>query len=268
MESQPEPETKDSGAPFHGCYRAAEQLQLFERNAQSATHEIGVTDCVSDASNAPKSQSSSGLGHCPFTARTRIQIPAGTPLPEFYPALVAKIRARLVPDPEHPGCLVFPQKPGKHARIRFRSKLYSPHRVIAEWKAGSIAPRRYDAQHSCDNPPCANDRHVSIGTRRDNVMDAIARGLSRPPPARRVVTPEIEQRIRELRGAGRSLRATAAELGIGKATVWSVTERYRVRSAVDPSDPPRPPNARAPSLDDIRAWLADRRATRAASERP
>lgn len=162
-------------APFHGCYSKADQLQLFERSEQSSAGEIGVTECVAGASN--ERVSSSGLGLRPFTSATGVQSPLPSPLPDFYPELVERMSARLVPDPVHPGCTVFPQKPGVHPRIKYGGKLYSPHRVIAEWSVGFQAPRWLDACHSCDNPPCCNPDHLFIGTRRDNVVDALTKGF-------------------------------------------------------------------------------------------
>jgi hypothetical protein len=104
---------------------------------------------------------------------------AGRALPDFYPALAARIRSRLVADPDHPGCLVFPQKPGRHPRMKYEGKMYSPHRVIAEYLAGRLLEPgrgREDACHSCDNPPCCNPDHLFVGSRLDNIMDAVSKG--------------------------------------------------------------------------------------------
>lgn len=38
------------------------------------------------------------------------------------------------------------------------------------------------ARHSCDAPPCCNERHILDGTQADNMRDAVARGRMRPIP--------------------------------------------------------------------------------------
>lgn len=126
-------------------------------------------------------------------------------LPDFYPDLVAKIRARLVPDPDRPGCAIWPLGGKKHARLKFAGKLYSPHRVMLEWKLGRVLPRRIDACHACDNPPCCAEAHLWEGTRGDNMRDAIAKGLARPP----IRGPEAEaRRIASLRAGSRPWTST------------------------------------------------------------
>lgn len=49
------------------------------------------------------------------------------------------------------------------------------HRVAFELAYGPI-PIGMEICHSCDNPPCCNPGHLSIGTRRDNMGDSIAKG--------------------------------------------------------------------------------------------
>lgn len=42
--------------------------------------------------------------------------------------------------------------------------------------------RRRHVLHSCDNPPCVNPEHLSLGDAYDNAHDAIAKGRHVPPP--------------------------------------------------------------------------------------
>lgn len=48
------------------------------------------------------------------------------------------------------------------------------HRVSYEVHKGPI-PEGLDILHSCDNPPCINPDHLSVGTRGENCTDAASR---------------------------------------------------------------------------------------------
>ena len=49
------------------------------------------------------------------------------------------------------------------------------HRVA--WiKANGPIPDGMKILHSCDNPPCVNLAHLSVGTQSKNIADAVARG--------------------------------------------------------------------------------------------
>ena len=54
-------------------------------------------------------------------------------------------------------------------------KLYI-HRAILCLKLGRDIRKGYCACHTCDNPPCANPKHIWEGTRDDNNKDAKAKG--------------------------------------------------------------------------------------------
>ena len=49
------------------------------------------------------------------------------------------------------------------------------HRVSFEMAYGPI-PEGKIILHECDNPPCVNPKHLRCGTKRDNALDAVAKG--------------------------------------------------------------------------------------------
>lgn len=51
---------------------------------------------------------------------------------------------------------------------------HQSHRLAFLFARGTINPDLF-VMHSCDNPPCCNPLHLSMGTSRDNVMDCVAK---------------------------------------------------------------------------------------------
>ena len=54
-------------------------------------------------------------------------------------------------------------------------KNWAAHRFAWTLKNGPIPPGKF-VLHSCDNPPCVNDNHHFLGTKKDNTHDMIAKG--------------------------------------------------------------------------------------------
>lgn len=55
------------------------------------------------------------------------------------------------------------------------------HRIAWALMNGPIPAGRV-VMHGCDNPPCVNPDHLSLGSQMDNIHDAIAKGRRRGNP--------------------------------------------------------------------------------------
>lgn len=58
--------------------------------------------------------------------------------------------------------------------VNFRGKSCRAHRLSYTAFKGEIPPGLV-VMHACDNPPCINPDHLSIGTTSDNIRDAVAK---------------------------------------------------------------------------------------------
>lgn len=45
---------------------------------------------------------------------------------------------------------------------------------------GEPVPAGMQVNHSCDNPPCVNAHHLSVGTQTANLLECVSRGRHRP----------------------------------------------------------------------------------------
>lgn len=62
-----------------------------------------------------------------------------------------------------------------YGRIRVFGEKWSTHRLSYSLSKGEIPDGLY-VMHQCDNPPCVNPRHLTVGTALDNRRDAISKG--------------------------------------------------------------------------------------------
>lgn len=98
----------------------------------------------------------------------------------------------------------------------------------------AVKPRGHDsgpwALHSCDNPPCANPRHLRWGTAAENTADAIERGrLARGVRTGTAkLTDELVAEIRATyRAGGVTYQDVASRFGVAVPTIADVvTGRY------------------------------------------
>lgn len=88
--------------------------------------------------------------------------------------------------------------------------------------------------HACDNPPCCNPAHLSLGTHAENMVDMARKGRSgvRTGTANNKATLTWEEvcEIRRLRADGEPLARVAQQFGIAPSTVSAIA-LYRSRVA-------------------------------------
>ena len=68
---------------------------------------------------------------------------------------------------------------GRHSTYMCcKRRTFSAHRLSYQMFVGKI-PDGMLVLHSCDNPPCVNPKHLSIGTNKDNSHDKMRKGRGR-----------------------------------------------------------------------------------------
>jgi hypothetical protein len=65
-----------------------------------------------------------------------------------------------------------------YGRLEIKGKIFAAHRISYELANGPI-PDGLFVLHRCDNPPCVNPHHLFLGTQKDNIGDASAKGRMR-----------------------------------------------------------------------------------------
>ncbi len=95
-------------------------------------------------------------------------------------------------------------------------------------------------RHSCDNPPCVNPAHLSVGTKADNSADMVSR--DRHARGSRSGTSKLHERqvleIRARAAAGELHRLIAADYGVSRVTVTNIVTRQTWRH-LPADDPPQ-----------------------------
>lgn len=115
-----------------------------------------------------------------------------------------------------------------YGQIRVDGEAHRAHRVSLVLAAGRSLTPSDVVMHSCDNRPCCNPAHLSVGTTQDNTADMVAKGRQAGPGwglanRRGRLTDEQVRAIREARDSGETVRSIAQRFGVDGAYVSRVT---------------------------------------------
>lgn len=128
---------------------------------------------------------------------------------------------------EYQGCV---QSNG-YARATIRRKTDHAHRHAYRLANGVEIPKGIDVCHRCDNRRCINPDHLFLGTRKDNMQDAVAKG--RQAKAFDLPHTKINQFVRQeivaLAKAGVPYSEVAAQFGICRQHAGYIAIQHGVR---------------------------------------
>ena len=107
-------------------------------------------------------------------------------------------------------------------------KLYFAHRFSMLLAGHNI--EGWHILHSCDNPPCVNPDHLSLGTHADNMRDMKNKGrLKMPTPKRKI----SDDDIRIIRTSPKSNKELALEYNFKKPCfIQDIRDRKKYKSVV------------------------------------
>lgn len=128
-------------------------------------------------------------------------------------------------------CLIWPfSRPNGYGRLWRDGRSQVVSRLVCEDAHGLPPTAKHDAVHSCNNGHlgCSTKRHISWGTRAENVAEAIASGTFHTGEKcyNSKLTEADVREIRSLRGSA-SQREIGARFGIDQSTVSDIQNRKK-----------------------------------------
>jgi hypothetical protein len=130
---------------------------------------------------------------------------------------------------------------GGYGTFSVGGRMRKAHRVAWERHNGRSVPPGLCVLHKCDNPPCVNPEHLSVGTVRENNADRASKGRSRgvfqadeTHPARQrrgerhwcaKLSASAVIEIRTARSLGESTVALAQRFNVTHGTISRVARR-------------------------------------------
>lgn len=115
----------------------------------------------------------------------------------------------------------------KRRHGRYCVKDERAHRVMWELHNGRSLEPGEQVLHSCDNPPCCNPAHLSLGTNRDNQRECADRGRAPRTGFVRKVWPDDIPRIQALYLSGVRVPELARRYEVTETTMWTFVRGLR-----------------------------------------
>jgi hypothetical protein len=110
-----------------------------------------------------------------------------------------------------------------YGRISHKGINNYAHRLSWEIHNGPI-PDDLCVLHRCDIPPCVRPDHLFLGTRKDNIIDAMQKGrLKKPAP----IYKKDDEEMLKLRDQGLSVEKIAKIYNVSPTNVSCRTNRYK-----------------------------------------
>lgn len=119
-----------------------------------------------------------------------------------------------------------------YGKAKFGPKPIDTHRAAWILTHGDIAPGMMIC-HTCDNRRCVNPRHLFLGTRSDNMIDAALKGRLDPSRARAGVANKLsDEDVREIFtriNAGEQRADLAERFGVSPTTISKIRHKRVAR---------------------------------------
>lgn len=107
-----------------------------------------------------------------------------------------------------------------YGNVNFQGKTMGAHRKAFLLFKGEV-PDGFDVCHSCDNRWCVNPSHLFLGSRLENMADAMRKGRTSGGPKKAITEAMIQEARRRLL-VGQTGAEIGAALGISASTINSI----------------------------------------------
>lgn len=115
---------------------------------------------------------------------------------------------------------------GGYGQLRIKRKPVMAHRYMYEYIHGAVPKKRHVCHH-CDNRPCVNPAHLFVGSRWDNMRDAISKGRMKCGEQHYMarLSEALVRQIRNDYASGARITDLSKRFGVGPPNIHNVVNR-------------------------------------------